>query len=466
MLFAPPRGTNDPEDFPGEGSDPRTLFPAPLSARLVLLGGLFTLFSTVAITLWLIGLAARYPDHALLAPVAGGGAVIVTLTGVCLIAFLFRERRHLAAERRLALSEARLQTALENTGDGIWDWQIPGDVVHLNGALIARLGFPVDTPSPTATWETMIHPEDRPATLAAFHDHLAGKTPSYHARYRWKLPDGVMIWVEAKGRVVTRDRSGKPLRMTGTLSDATPQVEAEELMREKSRRLEESNRDLEQFAYVASHDLQEPLRMVSSYLGLLRRRHGDQLAPEALEFMSYAEDGAKRMSRLILDLLEYSRVTTRGEPPETVALAEVIDEARSNLRMIIDETAARIDLLGCDRTVLADRGQVVRVFQNLIGNALKYRSPDRPPIITLRCGEDEGWVNVSVADNGIGFSPEHAERIFIIFQRLHGPKAYEGTGIGLSICKRIIERHGGTIEAQGTPGEGALFRFTLPRAPG
>ncbi|WP_307849355.1 sensor histidine kinase [Rhodospirillum rubrum] len=430
-----------------------------------MIGGLFTLIGTVAITLWLIVLTTRRADHDLLLPVACGGGVIVALAMICLIVFVTRERRHLAAEHRLALSEARLQTALENTGDGIWDWQIPGDVVHLNGALIARLGFPIDTPSPIATWETMIHPEDRPATLLAFHDHLAGKTPIYHACYRWKLPDGVVIWVEAKGRVITRDRAGKPLRMIGTLTDATQLVEAEERIRENSRRLEESNRDLEQFAYVASHDLQEPLRMVSSYLGLLRRRHGDQLAPEALEFMSYAEDGAKRMSRLILDLLEYSRVTTRGEPPETVALAEVIDEARSNLRMVIDETAARIDLLGCDRTVLADRGQVVRVFQNLIGNALKYRSPERPPIITLRCGEDEGWVNVSVADNGIGFSPEHAERIFVIFQRLHGPKAYEGTGIGLSICKRIIERHGGTIEAQGTPGEGACFRFTLPRAP-
>lgn len=238
------------------------------------------------------------------------------------------------------------------------------------------------------------------------------------------------------------------------------QRESEESLRKSVLDLKRSNTELEQFAHIASHDLQEPLRMVSSYMELMKRRYKGKLDSDADEFIDFAVDGANRMKTLIDDLLTYSRVGTRGKPLTPTDCETLFLQTLSNLNVSIDDSDAVIthDTLP---TVMADDSQLAQVFQNLIGNAIKFRG-DEPPRVhvaaELKAGE---WI-FSVADNGIGISPEYFERIFVIFQRLHGRGEYEGTGIGLAVCKKIVERHGGRMWVESEPGQGSTFYFTIP----
>ncbi|BAE50214.1 cache domain-containing protein [Paramagnetospirillum magneticum] len=234
----------------------------------------------------------------------------------------------------------------------------------------------------------------------------------------------------------------------------------------KTAQLEHSNADLEQFAYVASHDLREPLRMVSSYLSLLERRYGQLLDSDGLEFLGFAKDGAQRLDRLVLDLLEFSRIDRRGSPLAPMPVRPAVDVAARNLSVAMAEGGATLVLEDAlDRAVvLGDSGQITRLLQNLIGNAIKYRSDGRPPRIVIGCRRDGACWELSVSDNGIGIEPQYFERIFGIFQRLHTRDRFEGTGIGLAIAKKIVERHGGRIWVDSRPGEGSSFHFTLPAA--
>jgi light-regulated signal transduction histidine kinase (bacteriophytochrome) len=211
---------------------------------------------------------------------------------------------------------------------------------------------------------------------------------------------------------------------------------------------------------VASHDLQEPLRMVASYVQLLQRRYQGRLDPAADEFITFAVDGAKRMQDLLNDLLAYSRVASRGKTVEPVDLQVVLHEALANLALTIRENDAQVtnDPLP---TVRADRTQMVQLLQNLIGNAIKFRATEAPRVHVGVVRQDKAWC-FSVRDNGIGMGPQYGERIFIIFQRLHSRSQYPGTGIGLAICKKIVEHHGGRIWVESRPGQGATFFFTLP----
>jgi PAS domain S-box-containing protein len=249
--------------------------------------------------------------------------------------------------------------------------------------------------------------------------------------------------------------------LTGVGMDITERKRAEGALLATSAELERSNRELERFAYVASHDLQEPLRMVASYTRLLERRYGDKLDQDAREFIGYAVDGANRMQRLIQDLLSYARVTTRGRPFEPVDVQAALEEAILNLQVTVAEAGAEIthDPLPAVR---GDRTQIVQLFQNLIDNAVKFRREDRPPRIHVSAHRREAEWLFCVEDNGIGIDPRYFDRIFVLFQRLHGREDYPGTGIGLALCKRIVERHGGSIGVDSRVGEGARFCFTLP----
>lgn len=229
---------------------------------------------------------------------------------------------------------------------------------------------------------------------------------------------------------------------------------------EKEDALNRSNKELEQFAYIASHDLQEPLRMVTSYLQLIERRYGNTLETDAKEFFAFAIDGAKRMKQLIEDLLSFSRVTTSGGEFTNCSVSEILNTVCKNISTIVEETQTTIEYENLP-FVYADSGQVAQLFQNIIINAIKYRSSE-PPVIKIKVEQINEFWKFSITDNGIGIEKQHFERVFEIFQRLHSREHYSGTGIGLAICKRIVERQGGTIGLESEPEKGSTFYFTLP----
>ncbi len=241
--------------------------------------------------------------------------------------------------------------------------------------------------------------------------------------------------------------------------------ELENIVTARTVELQHTNEDLRQFAYIASHDLKEPLRMVSSFLGLIEKRLNGKVKEdqELKEFINYAVDGTQRMDVLINDLLSYSRVNTRQKPFENVNLNEVLGVVKINLKVKIDETQAIVNYKKLP-IVKADLNQMIQLFQNLIANGIKYRNPDTIPVIDIAYAKVDNFIEIRVTDNGIGIAPEYHERIFQVFQRLHSRAEYEGTGVGLAICKRIVDRHGGKIRVESEKGEGSVFIFRLPRA--
>ena len=239
---------------------------------------------------------------------------------------------------------------------------------------------------------------------------------------------------------------------------------AEAVVEQRSQELARSNAELEQMAYVASHDLQEPLRMVTSYLQLLEQRYGGRLDADAHEFIAFAVDGAKRMQALIDDLLTYSRLGTKVKPLQPTDCGAVMETVRRLLRMAIDESGAQLQYAALPM-VMGDAAQLTQLFQNLIANAIKFQA-GQPPQIAVRAEPEGEFWRFEVQDNGIGIAPEYFDRIFVMFQRLHSRSTYPGTGIGLAICKKIVERHGGRIWVESAPGQGTVFKFTLSKETG
>jgi PAS domain S-box-containing protein len=251
-----------------------------------------------------------------------------------------------------------------------------------------------------------------------------------------------------------RDDQGVLIGYAKIMSDETARKQLQDS-------LTESNTALEQFAYVASHDLQEPLRTMSTYAQLLARKYGGKLDADADQFLSFIVSASTRMSALVRDLLAFARLTTEEERPSSIALDEDLEAALTHLDQAIQESGASVthDPLP---TLQVDRGQMVRLFQNLVGNAVKYRKPDQPPKVHISAEQiGAEWV-ISTRDNGIGFDPKYASDIFAPFKRLHTAEEYSGTGVGLAICRRIVQAQGGRIWAESKPGEGTTFFFTLP----
>ena len=280
--------------------------------------------------------------------------------------------------------------------------------------------------------------------------------------------DGSSFPVEVSWRIVTIN--GQPLGIS-VERDATEKRRNQEEMRRKTAELEransalvESNADLERFAYVASHDLQTPLRSIISFTQLLERRHKQHLDEEGQEFLAFIVSSAKRMSALINDLLQYARVTSQGQPLTAVSAEAAVKAALDNLSPQIAETGAQLDIAPLPR-VMADESQLISLFQNLIGNALKYRHPERAPqiAVTAAPASPTHW-RITVSDNGIGIDPAYHQKIFEIFQRLNPGGTVEGTGVGLSVCQRILRRFGGDIWVESSPGAGSVFHFAIGRA--
>lgn len=288
-------------------------------------------------------------------------------------------------------------------------------------------------------------------------------------RLDWDLSrrDGAVVAVEVTLLALEPHAAQRSKqRILCSWTDLTMRKQTERLLQQQADRLVRSNAELEQFAYVASHDLRQPLRMVNSYVQLLERRVADRLDEDTRQMMGFVTQAAQRMDQMLVSLLEYSRVGRKGEPMAALLMREALDEALRFLAPLSAETQAQIHIRGHWPELVASRNEITRLWQNLVGNALKFRAPDQVPQIEISAAPDaQGW-RFEVADNGIGIDPEQFERLFRVFQRLHTHSEYEGTGIGLALARKIVERHGGRIwvESDGL-GQGSRFVFCLP-APG
>ena len=360
-----------------------------------------------------------------------------------------------AAARALVESEARLHIALEAGSMGAWEWHVQADKMIWSPQLEAIHGLEVGEFRGTfEAFEHTIHAEDRDRVLHAFRS-AAEHRNDLTVEYRIPLPNGTAAWLETRGRFL----SGDPPHMAGVCQDITERKRAEEELVSQAERVSRSNAELREFAYIASHDLQEPLRNISTFTQLLSQRYQGKFDEEADRFMSYVVDSAGRMTRLIRDLLSYSQVLHGdGDESAELPLNEPVEWALRNLHASVEENGAvvQIDPLP---VVWGDKMQIAQLFQNLISNAIKYRSAE-PPRIHISAEEDGSQVTVSVRDNGIGIAPTYHDKIFGIFRRLHG-NDYPGTGIGLAICKKIVERHGGRIWVESEAGQGSAFKFSL-----
>jgi PAS domain S-box-containing protein len=363
-------------------------------------------------------------------------------------------------ERSPGPEATRTQRAiLDSLQDGVVVYDEDERIVFFNPAAQEILGVPrQELLSGQRTWEplaadaTPIPQSERPVVITAG----TGK-PCVDVDVGLRRADGGIRWTTVSTRAL-QDSPGPNGRyaVVVAFTDITERREALEA-------LERSNGELAQFAYVASHDLSEPLRMVSSYLQLLRRRYHGQIDEDADEFIDFAVEGANRMRALIEDLLAYSRAGKAAEP-RPIDTGLVMADVLSSLAAAVADARAQVHV-GSLPTVMADRIALVQVLQNLVANALKFRRGPGVHVWVAASGDGSGQWEISVADDGIGIDPRHRDRVFKMFQRLHDREAFEGTGIGLAICRKIVERQGGRIWLEDREGGGTVFRFTLPAAP-
>jgi PAS domain S-box-containing protein len=391
-----------------------------------------------------------------------GASLLKETTPASAVGFVLDISDRKAARERLHLSEERFRLVAEATNEGIWDWDIRADQVWRNEGYAKLFGYPPgQTNANLDGWQRRLHPQDTARVRRGVEEALHGDKDNWADEYRIQKMDGSYAYVMDRAYIL-RDGQGRPVRMIGSKIDLTALKETQLALEQQAIELKQSNADLEQFAYISSHDLQEPLNTAASFAKLLKRRYESRLDGDANDFIDFVVDATDRMKKIIRSLLEYSRISSVGKEADAVPLENVLGEVRKNLQPRLEETGADLRV-GPMPTVRANEIQLLQLFQNLVGNALKFRSA-APPVITVEAEEEPGHWRFKVADNGIGMDMKYAgEKIFQVFQRLHSREEYEGTGIGLAICKKIVERHGGTIWAESQPGSGSVFYFTLKK---
>ncbi len=376
-----------------------------------------------------------------------------------------REKR-LRTERRRAEEELRhthdqLQRLLAHSPAVIYSLTVAdGRVLHqlVSENITRLLGFTAAESCASDWWVNRLHTEDRAQALASV--TRSGPDGRATIEYRLQHKDGRFVWVEDSLRTVGNG-NGDPVEVAGVWTDITERKLAQEKLSYYTASLERSNRELQDFASVASHDLQEPLRKIQAFCDRLKARSGTALDETARDYLDRMQNAAARMQTLVNDLLAFSRITTRAQPFVACDLAEIAREVMGDLETRLEQTAGRVEL-GELPTIEVDPTQMRQLFQNLIANALKFHQPGQSPVVKVFCERDGSLIRLHVADNGIGFDEKYLDRIFTIFQRLHGRQEYEGTGVGLAVCRKIAIRHGGSITARSQPGQGATFIVTLP----
>lgn len=356
----------------------------------------------------------------------------------------------------------RFELAAIGASVGIWDWiDVKHEDEYWTPKFFQLLGYEDREIRPSLSqFKALLHPDDWAHTFKVLEDHFQNNAP-FDVEYRLKHKSGEYRWFRGCG-YASRDTEGNPVRMVGSIQDIHDQKTYEAELETLVAQLKQSNNDLERFAYVASHDLQEPLRVISSYVQLLNKRYSDKLGDGAKEFFGFIVDGCKRMQQLINDLLDFSRVGQQTLEKETVNLTDIMKQIERQVATAIDSSAAIVTYRNLPH-IYANRSLLIRLLQNLLNNSLKYRAPQRVPNIKISAVEKASAWEISIKDNGIGIEAQYYDRIFIIFQRLHTVDEYSGTGVGLAICQRIVLSQGGNIWVDSTPGEGSTFTFSLPK---
>jgi PAS domain S-box-containing protein len=375
-------------------------------------------------------------------------------------------------ENSLRETQARLNSTLLAGSIGTWSWDIVNDHLVADEFTAQKFSIEAEVAAaglPVAAYLEAVHEKDR-GDVADAHARAIQSCGRYDMEYRVQQKDGEFRWLQARGRV-KGDEAGNALRLDGAVMDITERKRADRQLRIYSARLERSNRELQDFAYVASHDLQEPLRKIQSFGGRLQTKAGEALDEECRDYLQRMFSAASRMQTMIADLMTFSRVETRGQPFVQTDLGLIAREVSADLGTSIEKTAGRVEI-GELPTIDADPMQMRQLLQHLIGNSLKFHTEGIPPVVRISCQEHQNSLEgsalrpqlcqISVMDNGIGFDEKYLDRIFTVFQRLHKKGEYAGTGVGLSICRKIANRHSGNITARSSPGQGATFMVTLP----
>lgn len=361
-------------------------------------------------------------------------------------------------ENKLTASEHKYQLVAQATSDGIWDWDIENNKVWYSPRFENLLEYNSgEFRTNIEDFIESLHPLDRDKTKEALSEHLENRK-EYKTEFRMRKKSGGYIWILSRG-VSIFDKDNKAVRMVGSCQDISSQKTVETKIKRYITELQRSNTELQQFAYVASHDLQEPLRTISSFLQLLSNRYNNKLDKEADEFINYAVEGAVRLQHLIQDLLEYSRVQSKGKPFTITNMNAVLEKVIKNYSTLVEETKAQINIDDLPE-IYSDESQMIQMFSNIISNALKFRNGK--PNISIRYSLENSSHVFKIQDNGIGIDSKYFDKIFDIFQRLHTREEYDGTGIGLSICRKIAQRHGGDISVKSSLGSGTEFTIVLP----
>lgn len=372
-------------------------------------------------------------------------------------------------EENLRQSEAKLAEAQKLAQLGNWDYDLATGKITWSEELFRIYGLDPNQPEPSyPNHLQQFHPDDR-ASLQHAVERAIATGESYQLELRIFRPNGAMRYVEGRGMPVFNSQ-GQAIRLFGTVQDITARKQAEEELRALTAQLEQSNQELQNFAFVASHDLKEPLRTVHNFGNLLQNRYSQVLDEQGQDYLNRMQKASKRMQAMIDDLLALSRITTKASPFAPVDLAEVVQNVLSSLEFKIRETRAQIEVSPLP-TIDADAWQMNQLMQNLISNALKFHGA-KPPMIRItgqildkdsdRSNPTGSVCQILIEDQGIGFDEKYLDRIFKIFERLHSHGDYEGTGIGLAICRKIVERHRGDLTAKSVPGKGSTFIVTLP----
>ena len=364
-------------------------------------------------------------------------------------------------EDALRESEERFRSLFEEAPIAYHEIDCDGIVKRVNQVECDLLGYDAKAMEGQHIWD-FVAPEEQAASRLAVHEKIAQIRPLAIFKRDYVRKDGSRLVVEVHERLI-RDGSGEVAGIRSALLDITARKQAEELLALQAEELTRSNLELQQFAYVASHDLQEPLRKIQAFGDLLKTRYSETLSDQGRDYLTRMQNAAGRMQLLINDLLSLSRAGTRRQMFAAVDLNAITRAVLSDLEIRIQQLGATVQVSVLP-SIEADVVQLNQLIQNLVGNALKFHRPNVAPVVQIHAElfVAAGVVAITVADNGIGFDEKYLDRIFQVFQRLHGRTEYEGTGVGLAVCRRIAERHGGTITAHSVPGEGARFVVTLP----